>query len=212
VKNKASYYNQVRDELFPFIPLGNHRILEIGCGEGKTLLTLKKTGRAKFLAGVDLYQPAIDRAKKDLDWSLAANIEEVKLPFESESFDYIILADILEHLIDPWKAMVTLRRFLKKEGFFIISFPNIRNYQILKKLIINDDWFYQEKGILDKTHLRFFTLKSMAALLSQANLKIIDTKANAPELNRPLQLLDFLLGRQLSRLMTVQYLLKVGRI
>lgn len=88
-------------------------------------------------------------------------------------FDYIICADILEHLSDPWVILNKIHKWLKDDGKIIVTLPNIRNYRILKDLVFLGKWEYKESGILDKTHLRFFTKSSFSKALSRADFEII---------------------------------------
>ncbi len=69
-------------------------------------------------------------------------------------FDYIILGDVLEHLIDPWKIVNELKQYLKKDGYLVSSIPNIMHVSVLRNLVLGN-FTYEDSGILDKTHLRF---------------------------------------------------------
>jgi 2-polyprenyl-3-methyl-5-hydroxy-6-metoxy-1,4-benzoquinol methylase len=203
------YYSRIRHDIAEFIDQGNHKILEIGCGTGETLKYLKKQKKCNYAVGIDIHKPSIQQAKKYLDQAIHANIETLNLNLKKKSFDYIILADVLEHLVNPEKTIAKLKPYLTKNGCFIISVPNIRNIQILKNLIFKDEWQYQDKGILDRTHLRFFTKKSILQLLESQKLKITKIKTLSPELNKFQKLLNFLLFNQLKPFYTIQYLMKV---
>ena len=90
--------------------------------------------------------------------------ESVKISYEKQSFDYIIMGDVLEHLIDPMSTLKKLKPYLKKEGSFLLTVPNIRYWKTLIDLVLKDEWEYKDWGILDFTHLRFFTKKSLFRL------------------------------------------------
>ncbi|MGI5828252.1 MAG: class I SAM-dependent methyltransferase [Patescibacteria group bacterium] len=205
------YYSQVRSDLFPFIAQGKHKILDVGCGEGKTLAELKKLGKAWYTAGIDICPEAVARAKKVLDKALVGDIENISLPWAKDYFDYIILADVLEHLTDPWTTVHQLKKNLKNDGFLIVSVPNIRNITILKNLIFDKDWTYRDRGILDKTHLRFFTLKTIQALLKNEGFSILEVRENLPQLNKPKRFLNQLVGGRLKPWYVVQYLIKARK-
>ena len=104
-----------------------------------------------------------------------ANIEDQNLNLPQQHFDIIILADVLEHLIDPWKTISYLSNFLKKDGRFLISLPNIREYKTMYKVFFKGDFKYREDGVLDKTHLRFFCKKNMTELIEDASLAVVSS-------------------------------------
>lgn len=89
----------------------------------------------------------------------------------NESFDYIILADIVEHLRNPWAFLKKMRSFLKEDGKIIVSVPNVCHVSNLWGML-HGDWEYGEAGILDSTHLRFFTKKSFTGCLEEAGLQV----------------------------------------
>ncbi|MFC1769893.1 class I SAM-dependent methyltransferase [Nitrospirota bacterium] len=172
---KADYYRHVRTEILPHILKGENRVLDIGCAEGYTGAELKRTGKASFVAGIELDISSAQEATKRLDHVITGDVQTISFntaPFLSEPFDYLILSDVLEHLSDPWSTLQRLVGLLRPGGKVIVSIPNIRNWRVLSKLIINDDWHYQSDGILDFTHLRFFTLSTSRDLLIQAGLNI----------------------------------------
>jgi 2-polyprenyl-3-methyl-5-hydroxy-6-metoxy-1,4-benzoquinol methylase len=171
------YYNHIRHDLIQIIEGNNNKILDIGCGDGQTGWTLKESGKAKEVIGVELLKGPAKRAESRLDKVIHGDVEEITLSFQSEYFDYIILADVVEHLIDPWRVIKMLSTFLSKEGFLIVSVPNIGHWRILKDLIFFDKWEYQKEGILDKAHLRFFTKKSMVEMMREAGFEIESIKA-----------------------------------
>ncbi len=147
------------------------RYLEIGCGNGATLEYLKTIG-ASYVAGVDINAEAIAIAeRKGLDAVLVADIEKDDLPFENNYFDGIILADVLEHLYNPLDAIKKIRSYLRDEGVMLISIPNVKYYKLLQRLILHDEWKYAEQGILDNTHVRFFTRSEIIGLIKSAGMK-----------------------------------------
>ncbi|MBT2157695.1 methyltransferase domain-containing protein [Clostridioides difficile] len=102
--------------------------------------------------GIEISESAGKLAKYSAD-VLIANIEKVKLDYK-KIFDYIILGDVLEHLIDPWKIVNELKQYLKKDGYLVSSIPNIMHVSVLRNLVLGN-FTYEDSGILDKTHLRF---------------------------------------------------------
>ncbi len=168
-----TYYSHVRKDLFPLIPETAQCILEVGCGEGATGAELKKRQKA-FVAGIELNSASVKKASLVLDEVLQGNVETMALPYDKESFDCIIFADILEHLIDPLSLLKKVRPLLKPGGSIVTSIPNVQFYAVMGQLA-EGNWTYQKEGILDETHLRFFTLKEIKKLLESAGFEISQT-------------------------------------
>lgn len=166
--------NLYRDNLNEFIikQIGfNQVILDVGCSEGKLGKYLKRHKKAKVF-GVDISNEAVKRAKKNLDNVYTLNIETNNLPFPKKSFDVIICADVLEHLYNPLATLKNLKKYLKDNGFFILSIPNFANFSIRWNLLCGR-FNYQKSGIADETHLRFFTDQTVRELVNQAGMKIL---------------------------------------
>ncbi len=165
-----SYYQNVRDDLFPLIPEDASTILEVGCAAGMTGKELKKRPGV-FVAGVENDPEAARLARQVLDDVVEGNIEEMDLPYAENSFDCILFADVLEHLIDPLAVLKKMRKYLKPQGTVVASIPNVQFMGLVHHLV-EGNWTYQKEGILDETHLRFFTFKEIEKLFSQAGFEI----------------------------------------
>jgi SAM-dependent methyltransferase len=168
-----SYYKNVRIEIMPLLPENIDKIFEIGCGTGETLSYIKNVKHAKWTGGIELTKNTKKIKKnKDLDLIIYGDIENTILPFKKASLDIILCLDVLEHLNNPWAVLKKLRAYLKKDGVIICSIPNVRNYKVLFPLLFLDNWNYSENGILDKTHLRFFTKKTSIKLIEESGFKV----------------------------------------
>lgn len=166
---KVEYYKNVRSEIFQLLPPHSEKLFEVGCGAGYTLSFLKESGRCSWVGGVELYSIAATEAKeKNIDLILEGSIDEIALPFEENSLDVILCLDVLEHLVDPWKVLKNLCRYLKHGGVLICSIPNVRHFRVVLPLLFKGEWKYSEEGILDKTHLRFFTKKTAVSLIEDS--------------------------------------------
>jgi 2-polyprenyl-3-methyl-5-hydroxy-6-metoxy-1,4-benzoquinol methylase len=165
--NSLNYFSHTRHEIINLVPDGPNRILDVGCGTGNTLMKLKELGRAKEIVGVDLR-----KFDAKLDNFIVGNVELLELPYPREYFDVLICSDILEHLLNPWGTLKKLVCHLKTGGYLVSSIPNIREVRSLYKLIIGGSFEYEEAGVFDKTHLRFFCKKNIIDLLDYADLKI----------------------------------------
>ncbi len=205
-EKNSHYYTNVSYEIVQMIKGIDNKILEIGCGEGLTCLELRKMGKAKEVIGVELINRAAKKAESRLDQVICGNIEDINLSFEEDYFDYIIMSHVIEHLIDPWKTLKRLRKFLSTDGHLIACIPNIAHWRTLKDLIIFNNWEYKESGILDKTHLRFFTEKTILRLFNESNF---DVKSITGKISDKImvKVLDFLSFRQLRRFLITSYLI-----
>lgn len=158
------YSLSIRNEILDKLAIDTSKkvsILEIGCACGSTLLKLKNLYKDSKLYGIDIDKSSIEIAKNiEGAFVKSADVESDDVIFEDEQFDLIIALDVLEHLKDPWQLMQKFKKSLKKDGQIIISIPNIMHISIINNLI-QGGWDYQDSGILDKTHLRFFTLKTI---------------------------------------------------
>jgi len=139
-------------------------VLEIGCSGGHTLQWLKNSGRCAWAAGVEPFAELDPAAALTIDAFWKINIENQLPEIPAESLDLLLCLDVLEHLIDPWATVRRLDPFIKPGGNIIISVPNLRNYHVLTDLAFRGKFEYADAGILDRTHLRFFTRKSAIAL------------------------------------------------
>jgi len=167
-----SYYTFPRERLFEQIPAQAGRVLEVGCGAGVLGERLKLSGKATFVTGIELSTDAAALARLRLDVVQIGDVESMPLDAWIGQFDTLVVADVLEHLRDPWAALFRLRDCLKDGGMVVASIPNIAHYKIIKKLLFTA-WRYEPGGILDHTHLRFFTRGSIEDLFRNAGFEIL---------------------------------------
>lgn len=158
------YFTETRWDLIELVGGTANRVLEIGCGAGHTGAALKRLAKAVEVVGIECEPCAAQRAAEKLDRVLAVGIEDEAWSLPHEYFDCIIAGDVLEHLQNPWAAVVRLRPCLKPGGRLIASVPNIRHWRVLRDLVFAGRWEYRPSGILDRSHLRFFTRRTLATL------------------------------------------------
>lgn len=198
------YYSLARMELVKEVPFNTGAVLEVGCGTGNTGARLKTEGRASSVTGIEIVEVAANQAHNVLDQVLIGNVEAMKLPFKDNQFQAILFGDVLEHLIDPWKALANITKYLSPDGLVVASIPNIRNWKVLFPLLLKGEFQYQPTGIMDRTHLRFFTRKGMIRLMKSAGLDVIKVLPVAGGKSRYLFWLPF---RPLKELIAPQYVL-----
>lgn len=170
---KASkYFIEFREEIYPLLLETSERVLDLGCGSGETSYHLKQMGKFKWICGVEGSPDVARIAKMRLDQVLEGDIEKMDFPFPDEHFDTILALDILEHLVDPWTVVQKLTKMLKPGGVIVASIPNVRHYSVVFPILFLGDWRYQQEGLLDSTHIRFFTKKTAIQLMTSAGLKL----------------------------------------
>lgn len=165
-----SYYSYSRPEVRALVPPDARTILDIGCADGSLGKALKQD-RNVNITGIELVPEIAARAKENLDRVIIGNIESIVETIPKNHFDCIIMADLLEHLVGPAYVLRHLRDCLKPEGAVVLSIPNVRHWSVIVPLL-KGNWEYQESGILDSDHLRFFTKSSLIALLKSAGFSI----------------------------------------
>jgi SAM-dependent methyltransferase len=166
----ANYYIQSRPEVAELVPADCWRVLDVGCAEGQLGRLLR--ARAHHVTGIELIPEAAECARRWLDQVVTADVEADDFPFPDAAFDAIIFADVLEHLIDPWRILREAARLLAPGGRVIASIPNLQNLDVLRRLA-RGRWEYRSRGITDFGHLRFFTLRTIRQLFAQAELSVI---------------------------------------
>lgn len=202
---KQDYYGLLRPEIVEMIPTGCKAVLDVGCGTGALGAYLKTKG-VLTAYGIELSHDAACNARKNLDVVIEGNIESADFPFPQARFDCIICADVLEHLVDPWAAVGKLKGLLTPDGMIVASIPNIGYHRIIRALI-KGRWRYSDAGILDRTHLRFFTLQGVQELfaLNGMELEKVYRKKDAG-LN--MKLLNMILGNSLRESLVFQYVVR----
>lgn len=179
-KTDKAYYSRERNWPARFSIRKNSRVLDLGCGRG-LLGEFLKHEYCCHVTGLEIIQENALAADSVLDKVIVGDIETMALDEPKESFDYIIFSDSIEHLLDPGKVLVRVGSLLKPaSGELLISIPNVRNFRVTIPLLLGDEWRYTDEGLLDKTHLRFFTLKSMKRLLEESGFVVKNTFYDLP--------------------------------
>ena len=170
--NKAKhYFAGERREMLPFIPAAAQKILEIGCGEANFARVLKAQ-RPMHVTGVEPQRSAAAVAATVLDRVLALDVEAGIDALTGQQFDCIVFNDVLEHLVDPWITLESVKPLVAKGGVVVASIPNMRYMPVFKELVLQGIWRYRQDGVMDKTHLRFFTQSSIVALFNDSGYAV----------------------------------------
>ena len=175
-----------RSDVERLLPPGVHSVLDVGCSVGALGASIKASTGAQ-VTGIE-YSPAMAaEAEKVLDRVFVGDATAVidGSTLEGMQFDAIIFADVLEHLPDPWLVLRRAVRLLTPGGRIIASLPNIRHLSTIYHLVVLGYWPYRDRGIHDRTHLRFFTRRNVLELFRSANLEIESVDAKYRLVERP---------------------------
>lgn len=164
-----NYYNNNRQEMLDFLPDSYTKVLEVGCGKGKFKDNLESNCE---YWGVEQNKSIGKNAENKLYKVLIGDFMKINDQLPNKYFDLIICNDIIEHIDDYNLFLKILKKKMNADARIVGSIPNVRFYSNLIRLIIFRDWEYLDDGILDKTHLRFFTKKSLRRTFQNNNFLI----------------------------------------
>ena len=202
VKEKT-YYSHGRSDLLLLLPdsikLGS--VLDVGCGCGVTGKYLKNHFKAKQVVGIEMNGEMARQAQTVLDHVIVGDVQKIELPFDQQYFDCIICADVLEHLYDPWSVLKKLKTYLNDSGYLLLSLPNVQHWSMILKLLAGK-WHYQPEGILDSTHIRFFTRSSLREMMEETGFEI---EAMNGAMGREVRFINFLTLGILSGFLSFRY-------
>lgn len=177
------YYSNPRPDVTSRVPETARRVLDIGCAVGLVGETLLMRG-VEEVVGLEFDSRAVIEASRRLSAVHRMDLEDLDslrsfIAENSGSFDCVIMADVLEHLRDPWSTLAAVTPALRSGGAAVISLPNVRVLSVVLPLVVHGRFDYRDRGVLDRTHLRFFTRRTAAQLIEGAGLNIVET-ARAP--------------------------------
>ena len=192
------YFHSQRKEMVPFIPNDVQTLLEVGCGSGSFASHLKAL-RKIVVTGIEPQRSAFEQASTVLDTVLHLDVDSGITELKGQQFDCIVFNDVLEHLVDPWDALTKVRELLAPGGSVVASIPNIRYMPVLKEFVLRGNWRYQRDGVMDRTHLRFFTERSIAEMFDTSGYEISECQGiNGIQFPWKYSLLNRLTGRRLE--------------
>jgi len=171
-KMQEVYYSNLRVEMARFVPQECQRILDVGCSEGHFGELLKKNRKAEVW-GVELSAEAGAVAATRLDKVITGDFTAILAQLPSNYFDCLVFNDVLEHFTHPDDILARCVSLLSPGGYIISSIPNVRYIGNLVEVLIHKDWEYKSGGILDRTHYRFFTRKSIIRMFSGAGFEVL---------------------------------------
>lgn len=212
----VGYYSFWREELIRLIeePVEKPmRLLDIGCGCGALMARVRSLYPNMEVYGVELV-PEVAKFASCMGTVLCGDAEELDFPWEEAFFDYIIMGDVLEHLMTPEKLLNRLRKYLKPGGHIIVSMPNVKHYSVMIPLLQRDEFSYSDAGILDRTHVKMYTGVEIQKLLLRCGYRIETlgyTVMGKPDENedKMIDMLNSLMDRSAREsFLAYQYILK----
>lgn len=170
----AGYHEVSRSDILSFISQAPGTVLDIGCAGGATGHLVKQKFPGTRVIGIEPNLAAASQARQFLDVVVSKGVEEIDpaLDLGGNEIGLVLLMDVLEHLVDPWRTLVELRKLITVETRVLASIPNVRNLATLHELA-GGRWRYRPAGVLDITHLRFFTLTEMGEMFAQTGYRVL---------------------------------------
>jgi len=166
------YYDNLRKEMLKYLPKEAKKVLDVGCGNGCFAEVIKKQNTAEVW-GIELMEQEANIAKQVIDKVFAGPCENFIDNLPDDYFDAIYFNDVLEHLVDPYAVLKNIKSKLTNDGVLISSIPNVRYHGTFSRLLFKKDWLYEDFGVMDFTHLRFFTSKSIKRMYKDAGYQIV---------------------------------------
>ncbi|PIQ67290.1 class I SAM-dependent methyltransferase [Candidatus Uhrbacteria bacterium CG_4_10_14_0_2_um_filter_41_7] len=171
MKKPETYYINARIEMLQFVPRTAKKILDIGCGEGVFGSILKNELQAEVW-GIEMDVVSGTKAGQVLDKVIISDVFSALPKITGETFDAIILNDVLEHIVQNEVLLTELKKYLNEDAVIVASIPNVRFLNNLINLIFRKTWDYEDSGILDRTHVRFFTKKSIIKMFERLGFNL----------------------------------------
>jgi 2-polyprenyl-3-methyl-5-hydroxy-6-metoxy-1,4-benzoquinol methylase len=174
-----AYLDDPREDVRPYLPTsGIGSALDVGCGPGAFGRTLRSLfGPHAYIAGIDPVDRNVERARATGTFNHVFRgyfpdaLREPPAARATSTYDLISFLDVLEHMFDPWSALEQSRRFLAPGGIVVAAIPNIQLWTVTRDLL-RGRWDYTETGILDRTHVRFFTKATMVELFEETGFVV----------------------------------------
>jgi 2-polyprenyl-3-methyl-5-hydroxy-6-metoxy-1,4-benzoquinol methylase len=167
------YYACPRKEMLKYVPEASRTVLDVGCGEGLFGHALQQQVTGREVWGIEIDPIAAGEAEGRIDKVLVGDVETVLSGLPEGHFDCVVFNDVLEHLVDPESVLRKITRYMTPNGIVVCSIPNVRYFPVLFRLILRKEWRYVDNGVLDRTHLRFFTIKSIQQMFEELRYDVL---------------------------------------
>ena len=201
-----------RPDVAKLVPTRCTTVLDVGCATGALGAHLKETRPSLHVTGIEIDPEMAAVARDRIDHVVEGDVMDVVRGnvLADQRFDCVVLADVLEHLSDPWTAIKLMRDRVEPGGVVVASLPNVRHYSTLLSVFLFKRWPYRDRGIHDRTHLRFFAERNVRELFEGADMEITTFRRQYRVLEPPYRINRFsllLAVPPLRDLLTFQYLI-----
>lgn len=199
----ASYFSGARSDFVDRLPFDKTAaVLEIGCGSGATGALALGEGRCGRYVGVELDARAAAEARSILSSVIVGDVEALEFDWPAASFDAVIFSEVLEHLVHPDVVVAKLARFVRPGGLLLASSPNIAQWRVIKELACGR-FRLADRGVFDRTHVRWFTPETFAELFEDAGFRVDEIGPVTPFSART-ELISRMSGGRLDHLFMTQ--------
>lgn len=171
-----TYFANARHDIVRLLETDRHSaVLELGCGAGGTGAAVLAAGKAGRYTGVELNPRAAAAARERITEVIEGDVESFDLSPWHHRFDALVISEVLEHLADPWRTLARLARCVRPGGQVFASSPNISHFRVVRSLVLGR-FDYDETGVMDRTHLRWFTPASYRSLFEEAGFVVLSVE------------------------------------
>jgi SAM-dependent methyltransferase len=206
------YFEHVRSDIAPLLPSTVSRVVDVGCGAGSTSGWLKTIYPNAYTVGLEGNAALLTLLQKNVDEAHIVDLNG-ELP-DVGNPDLVLLLDILEHLVHPDRLLTQMVKVMADDATIIVSLPNVAHIAVAARLFFKGRFDYQDAGILDRTHLRFFYKESAFSLIESAGLELLAVSRpglEGPDSPRRWRLLNRLTMGLLEDRFAQQYVLSAKR-
>lgn len=169
--DKQDYHGHARQEILSYLPEKFSKVVDVGGSAGGTLSAIRRVAPHAATVCLDADEPSLEIARAQGHEAILCNLNQ-EIPAVFDDADVVLFLDILEHLVDPWAVLSGIVTRLRLGTKVIVSLPNVRYWEVSLNLVLRGQWTLQDAGVLDRTHLRFFTRTSGAALVRSGGLDL----------------------------------------
>jgi 2-polyprenyl-3-methyl-5-hydroxy-6-metoxy-1,4-benzoquinol methylase len=168
------YHGHARREILPYLPKKFAKVVDVGGSAGGTLSAIRQMEPRAMTVCLDADEPSLSIARAQGHEAFRCDLNG-EIPNVFDDADVVLFLDILEHLVDPWSVLSAIVGKLRPGTSVIVSLPNVRYWNVSLNLVLRGRWTLQDAGVLDRTHLRFFTRSTGAALIRSGGLVLKKT-------------------------------------
>lgn len=206
-EKSGGYFSNARHDIVGRLRTGGESaVLELGCGEGGTGQAALAAGKAGRYVGIELNPAAAAVARGRLTEVIEGDVESLDMAALEGRFDALIISEVLEHLTDPWRVLRDLAPCVRPGGQVFASSPNVSHWKVVRSLV-RGRFDYEESGVMDRTHLRWFTPATYRQMLEQAGLNVVSLEPLTPHSPRT-RLINRLTGNRFRHLFMTQMMIE----